>query len=149
MVDQLSQDRRAALASVWDLGPKRPVAPVAPAAPVEGKAGKNADFALATIEFEDALGTYKEELRAYGVAKKHYEDWKRNIGGPIELAMNTVLAREAMTRDPERYVDRLPKGVKPGRADAASREEAARRQAQSAKDASKDPHFGDQNAHAA
>ena len=62
--------------------------------------------------------------------------------GPLQLIMRSVNARDALARDPERYVLKLPRGVKPGPAHL----EAEARRKEEANDyasiAARDPVFG-------
>ena len=69
---------------LWDMGPKRVEAPVAPVEPVESKELKGADLALAKIHYEDALETYRADLRAYGAAKVEFKKWHDVHGGPFK-----------------------------------------------------------------
>lgn len=132
---------------IWDLGPERPVMPKAPEEPKPGL--KAAELALAQVEHEDALASYKQALRDYGVAKKEYERWQTQVGGPVELSMWSVDAADAMERQPGRFVANLPRGLKPGKAhfDNIKREEE--RQAELARQAERDPQFGKQQGAAA
>jgi hypothetical protein len=61
--------------------------------------------------------------------------------GPVEINMNTVLAKEAMARDPGRYVLQLPKNVQPGKADRERKEREARLKAELEAERLPDPHF--------
>lgn len=154
-MDQIKADQAAEIMRIWDLGPQRPEAPtppVAPEPPAETLKGAKletakAEYELAKVQFEDALIDYKADLRTYGAALKAYENWRKTVGGPIQIERNPVVAREALERGQGRYVTHLPKGMKPGRADAEARQQAAVRQAALAADVAKDPHFGEK-AHA-
>jgi len=55
-------------------------------------------------------------------------------GGPVEIFLLPVTAREAMQRDPARYLEKLPPGKKPGPADVANKA-AASTAAKAAEDA--------------
>lgn len=57
--------------------------------------------------------------------------------GPVELTMWTVDAREAKKRAPDRYVDKLPRGMRPGPADDELKARASMRDEEAP-----DPHFG-------
>lgn len=135
-------------AKVWDLGPSRPQPPEAPVAPVETDyKGKVADFAVAQIQFEDALIDYKTNLRSYASARDAYDKWRSECGGPVEIEMWSVLAAEALQRDPQRYSRKLPRGVKPGHAHEQNQNKAQLRLIEDAATAEKDPHFGKGLAH--
>jgi hypothetical protein len=40
--------------------------------------------------------------------------WARENDGPVEIEAHTVHAGEMLERDPGRYVDVLPRGLRPG-----------------------------------
>lgn len=61
--------------------------------------------------------------------------------GPIELQFNSVLAKEALQRDPARFVVELPKNINPGRADKERKKQEADRQAEFDAELP-DPHYG-------
>ena len=140
MVDQLSQDQRAMVVKFWDLGPVRPVAPDAPLPPNDKL--KGAELDLAKIQYDDALEDYKIALRRFAADRKIYDDWRKASGGPVQIERNPVVAREAMFRDPDRFVMTLPRGAKPGRVDAENKRKQYDREAALKADAKKDPHFG-------
>lgn len=133
---------RADHVSVWDIGPVRVVPPTAPVAPVESKELKGADFQVALIEYEDALEAYRVDLRAYGEAKKHLVAWHRANGGPLKVSMWSTDAVHALTTDPERYFLELPKGLKPGKAQAENDRIAEMTEAELNEAREKDPQFG-------
>lgn len=127
---------------LWDIGPVRVEPPVAPAEPVESKELKGADFALAKIHYEDALENYKLELRAYGEAKKAHSLWQRVNGGPLKIEFWSTDAVHALNTDPERYFLELPKGLKPGKAQAENDRVAEMSEAELNEAREKDPQFG-------
>jgi len=127
---------------VWDIGPVRVEAPKAPVEPVESKDLKGADFALAKIHYEDALEQYRTDLRAYGEAKNAYTAWHQNNGGPIKLKQWSTDAVHSLTVDPERYFLELPKGLKPGKAQAEADRIAEMTEAEMQEAREKDPQFG-------
>lgn len=123
---------------LWDLGPqvepKPPAAPEAPDVKLKGP-----DLAAAELEYEDQCEIYKGELRAYTVARKAHLDWKSQKDGPIKIEMWGVDARHALDNFPDRFKLDLPKGVKPGRAQAEA-EEMQRQEAEELRQArSRDP----------
>lgn len=62
--------------------------------------------------------------------------------GPVQIFRTGILAREALSRDPERYVLTLPKGIKPGPAQIEA-EERARDEAEEANaERNADPVYG-------
>jgi hypothetical protein len=106
---------------LWDLGPqvepKPPAAPDAPDAKLKG-----AELAAAELEYEDACELYKGQLRAYSAARKAHLAWKDEKGGPVKVEMWGVDARHALENWPDRFKLDLPKGTKPGRAQAEAEE---------------------------
>ena len=62
--------------------------------------------------------------------------------GPVGIEMWSIDARDALKRDPERFVVKLPKGMKPGPAHERNQERAARARDELAAAAAKDPVFG-------
>jgi len=60
--------------------------------------------------------------------------------GPVRTEVNTVLAKEAMGRDPKRYAQDLPKGASPGPAEADRLERQAQLERELKGDLP-DPHF--------
>ncbi len=127
---------------LWDVGPVRVDPPTPPVEPVEGKDLKGADFALAKIHYEDALETYKADLRAYGEAKKAHRDWHARNGGPLKVTFWSTDAVHALTVDKERYFLELPKGQKPGKAQEEADRIAAMSDAELQEAREKDPQFG-------
>lgn len=61
--------------------------------------------------------------------------------GPLKLQMNTILAREALRRDGNRYVLELPKNVLPGKAEREREEREAQLKAELDAERMPDPHF--------
>jgi hypothetical protein len=62
-------------------------------------------------------------------------------GGPVKIEFTSMLAREALVRDPERYKFDLPRGVKPGQLQFDA-EDRARALAEEAESEPPDPVFG-------
>jgi len=60
--------------------------------------------------------------------------------GPVRTEVNTILAREAIARDPKRYTFSLPKGASPGPAEAERLARQAQLEAELKGDMP-DPHF--------
>ena len=125
---------------LWDIGPKVPTAPVVPEQP-DAKL-KGAELALAQIHYEDAMEDYKLALRRWGKDKADYAAWRREFGGPIKIDMWSTDAKHALEVDPERYFLELPKGIKPGKAQADADEAAAMSVAELNEAREKDPQFG-------
>lgn len=134
--------RNNLMVRIWDLGPKKPEAPKKPDVP-KGKDG-DPEFELAKIEFEGALVIYRADLIAYGRARIDYDNWQANMGGPAELEMWSVGAKDAKARDPDRYVDKLPRGVKPGPGHFKNLEREQERMSEQDEAARRDPQFGEQ-----
>ena len=51
-------------------------------------------------------------------------------GGPVRVEFTGILAREALQRDPERFMFELPKGIRPGPLQQEADERAAAEQAE-------------------
>ena len=128
--------------ALWDIGPVRVEAPVAPVEPVESRECKGADLALAKIHYEDALEQYRADLRAYGEAKKEFKRWHDSNGGPVKVSFWSTYAVDALTVDPKRYFLELPKGLKPGKAQAEADRIAEMSEAELREAREKDPQFG-------
>ncbi len=127
---------------LWDLGPQ--VAPKAPEPPEAPNVKlKGPDLAAAELEYEDACEIYKGHLRAYSVARKAHLEWAEHKGGPIKIELWGVDARHAIETEPDRFMLDLPRGIKPGKAQAEA-EEMAKLEADELRVArSKDPmHMG-------
>ena len=88
---------------LFDIGPQLPApAPTPPA----GKATPAQQAA------------YEEDVAAYVAAVLRYrrerQEFEQKYQGPVEIQADPVSAREFKERSPERYLDFLPSGVKPG-----------------------------------
>lgn len=109
---------------LWDLGPQ--VAPKAPPPPeAVSEKLKGPDLAAAELEYEDACEIYKDHLRAYSVARKAHLAWAEQKGGPVKIELWGVDARHAIETEPDRFMLDLPKGTKPGKAQAEAEAMAA------------------------
>lgn len=126
--------------TLWDIGPKPPVAPEAPKPPDDKL--KGAELALAQIHYDDAMADYKDALRAWGQAKIAYQDWRRKFGGPVKVEQWSTDAVHTINVEPERYFLELPRGLKPGKAQADADEIAAMSEAELNDAREKDPQFG-------
>lgn len=62
--------------------------------------------------------------------------------GPVQIEMRSVNARDALQRDPKRYVIKLPRGVKPGPAHHREEERKRQEMADFAEVVKRDPVFG-------
>lgn len=123
---------------LWDLGPQvEPKAPEAPEPPSDKL--KGAELAAAEIEHEDALERYKDELRAYTVARKAHREWGDVKGGPVKVEFWGADARHAIEVEPARYKLDLPKGMKPGKAQAEAEEMAKAEEEEIKQARSRDP----------
>lgn len=135
-MDQVTTDTQSLRVKFWDLGPTKPVMPVKPPQP------KNPDDPIAALEYQDAAAEYVKALQAYRVQAADYEKWVTDCGGPIELERWSSDARDAVKRDPKRYVKTLPKGVKPGHGHEDNLRRKAEEDAEFRRVAATDPVFG-------
>lgn len=128
---------------IWDLGPQlAPKGPDAPIEPKESKDLKGADFAAATVAYDDDCENYKDALRAYTAAKKAHRDWMNDIGGPVKVELWGVDARHALDSEPSRFKLDLPRGMKAGRAQIENEERAVIEADELRRARSLDPQFG-------
>lgn len=149
---QLEADQQTMKVRLWDLGPRESEIPARPELP-KGKEG-SPEYDLAMIDFRGELANYETALKAYGQAKKDFAAWQATYGGPYEVEMYSVDAREALELDKERYLvsdDRLgnhglPKGRKPGEWHFKEKQRQEELRRLSAQARSRDPVFGSQGA---
>lgn len=82
---------------LWDCGPEEPVLPTAPEPP----SGKDGDpkYDLAKIGYKRQLRTYEAALEQYERDEAEYKRWQRDKGGPVEIIMWSVDARDALSND--------------------------------------------------
>lgn len=125
---------------VWDLGPSDPKVPKRPELP--NAKPDTPEAIMAESDFRAAMAIYEGERDAYARLKREFDAWHRQNGGPYQLEMWSMDVADALVRDPDRYVLKLPKGKKPGRRQHEI--EAQRRQEQSDLDVmrERDPQFG-------
>ena len=92
-------DRERSMVYLWDCGPPPPKPPMRPKAP-KGVDG-DPEFDLMKIEFEVLRDQYKEDLLSFGRRKAEFKDFETRYGGPFEVKMWSVDARDALARDAE------------------------------------------------
>jgi hypothetical protein len=90
-------DRERSMIYLWDCGPSEPKAPVRPKAP-KGQEGEP-EYDLAMVEFRRAIIDYEEGLKTWNARKIEYAQFLRQYGGPYEIKMWSVDARDALERD--------------------------------------------------
>lgn len=139
-----SEDTHSLLVKIWDLGPAEVEVPEKPELP-KGKEG-SAEFDLAMIDFRSALADYETALKAYGQARKDFAAWHDTYGGPYQVEMYSVNAREAIQIEPTRYMVELPKGRKAGKFHLSEQQRLKDERASFANMIKRDPVFGSQGA---
>lgn len=82
---------------LWDCGPVEPDLPEPPEAPT-GKEG-DPKFDLAKLQFKRKLRAYEDDLILYEKRLAEFKEWHKHYGGPIELLMWSVDARDALAND--------------------------------------------------
>jgi hypothetical protein len=102
---------------VYDLGPKPPLLPKRPACLDEPELPPGSVNGPAHHEPE--IARYRAEMASYAQSYANFERectaWVAQHGdAAAEICMPDILAREALERDPRRYVRRLPAGVQLG-----------------------------------
>lgn len=137
---QIVDDAPPMYFQIWDLGPSEPVAPTRPKPP-KGDVGEP-EHDLAMIDFKRELAAYETGLETYGRQKREYLEWNDRFGGPYQIAWLSPDAREAMQNDPKRYVEKLAKGVKPGKWQAEQEARLAQAERDMKTLAARDPVFG-------
>lgn len=65
--------------------------------------------------------------------------------GPVKIEFNSILAREALQRDPDRYKIDLPRGVKPGPGQIAFEERQRAEAEELEAEANRDPVYGNRS----
>lgn len=154
--NDLLREQMTMRVKLWDLGPSKPVAPGKPKPP-KGQDG-DPDYELAKIEFREVLDQYADDLKRYAQAKKEYAQFLTQWGGPYEIEMWSVDARDALINHgennqyghPPRYYvkdrrlpnDGLPEGMKPGHGHRTQLERRAAGDAEFEEQRRKDPQFG-------
>lgn len=149
---KLVADQQSMMVKLWDLGPGEAAIPTRPELP-QGKEG-SPQYDLAMIDFRADLANYETALKAHGQATKDFAAWQATYGGPYEIEMYSVDAREALEIAPDRYLvsdDRLPnhglpKGRKPGPWHHAEQQRQEDLRRFSAQQRQRDPVFGSQGA---
>lgn len=138
--NQVKEDTESLRVKFWDLGPEKPVMPKKPDQP------KNPDDPIAKLEYEEAAETYVAAIKAYRVAQAEYARWEEECGGPVQIERWSVEARDAVQRDPKRYVKALPKNLKPGHGHIENLRRKEAEDAEFRRVAATDPIFGTQGA---
>lgn len=82
---------------LWDVGPEEPVMPEPPDPP-SGKDGEPR-YDLAKIHYKRQLKAYEDALLQFERDEVEYKRWQRDQGGPVEVLMWSVDARDALTND--------------------------------------------------
>jgi hypothetical protein len=82
---------------LWDVGPSAPVPPERPEAP-RGKDG-DLEFEIAKIDAREQIAEYGTEVQRYKRDRDEFEHWHTRNGGPIEIQMWSVDARDALGHD--------------------------------------------------
>lgn len=144
---------------VWDIGPEEPDAPDEPLPPAPGDP-------LAMLRHKRAVKRFEDELAIYDRNEREFQDWQRNIRGPVELVMWSVDARDALEHDSRAVADKrqkklryyissrtrgfekarnlgLPNGVVPGAGHAANLERQLAGEKEFVEVLRKDPQFGE------
>jgi len=141
-------DTNKLMVRLWDTGPVPPSAPERPELP-KGKEG-DPEYDLSMIEFKGALSVYETALKIYGQEKKDFAEWQNKFGGPYEIEMFSVDAREALMIAPDRYFvsdsrlknHGLPDKRKPGKWHDEQKQVRAEADRLRARELARDPVFG-------
>lgn len=148
----LVADQHSMMVRLWDLGPSEAEMPARPETPKAKEGSPEHDLAM--IDFRADLANYETALKAFSQAKKDFAAWQETFGGPYEIEMYSVDAREALAIAPDRYLvsdDRLPnhglpRGRKPGKWHAEEKQHQEELKRFTAQQRARDPVFGSQGA---
>lgn len=87
----------ASMVYLWDIGPPPPEAPKRPKPP-KGEDG-DPEYDLLKLEFKVALDAYGDALLLWGQRKEEFKKFETQYGGPYEIRMWSVDARDALALD--------------------------------------------------
>lgn len=131
----------------WDLGPPNPGRePVTAATLVDNhpvvqlakKHGLKGDVLAEMIQTYPVTEKGSPEYTEWKAKKAEFDAWEKENGGPVEYTAWAPVAREAVSRDSDRYVWHLPKGSKPGPGD----DQRKARELERAQEFGPDPIYG-------
>lgn len=90
-------NRETSMVYLWDVGPPEPSPPKRPKVP-KGTEGEP-EYDLALSDFRRDMLDYDSAIIRYGQQKKEYAEFMKQMGGPFEVKMWSVDARDALARD--------------------------------------------------
>jgi hypothetical protein len=93
LIDELSKSK----VWLWDCGPEEPIIPEEPEPPAVPIADPK--YHLENLRHKRAVKRFEDELLIYERNEAEFQNWHRNIRGPVELLMWSCDARDAMEHD--------------------------------------------------
>jgi hypothetical protein len=93
----LTETRDAQTVWMWDCGPEEPIIPEEPEPPA--LLPSDPKHALAMMRHRRAVKKYEDDLAIYDRNEREFQNWHRNIRGPVEMAMWSTEARDALEHD--------------------------------------------------
>jgi hypothetical protein len=148
---------------LWDCGPEEPLPPDEPEPPALSFADPK--YHLENLRHKRAVKRFEEDLITYDRLEREYQNWHKNIRGPVEVSMWSPNARDALehdmravkdgrqkkrrwylsarTRGSERLKNYgLPAGIEPGPGHQENLERAIAGDKEFIAALKSDPHFG-------
>jgi hypothetical protein len=93
----LTETRDLQAVWLWDCGPEEPILPdepIPPALPIT-----DPKYHLENLRHKRAVKRYEDELLIFERNEKEFQNWHKNIRGPVELRMWSTEARDALKYD--------------------------------------------------
>ena len=93
LIDELGKSK----VYLWDIGPEEPAPPdepIPPALPIT-----DPKYHLENLRHKRAVKRFEDELLIYERNETEFQNWHRNVRGPVELMMWSCDARDALEHD--------------------------------------------------
>ena len=92
---------------LWDLGPEEPMPPQEPIPPAIP--ATDPKFHLENLRHSRAVKRFEAELLIYERNETEFQQWHRNVRGPVELMMWSCDATDALKHDAKAVADERQK----------------------------------------
>jgi hypothetical protein len=101
LIDELGKSK----VFLWDCGPEEPPVPDEPEPPP-------LNDPLALLRHKRAVKAYEAALAIYDRNEAEYQQWQRNVRGPVEIVMWSCDARDALEHDARAVADKRQKKLR-------------------------------------